>query len=208
MSTMVNSAEEAWDGNAAQDGINPSSITASITGIPAKDAGSDGMMESGANSLSCDSVLQTGCRDRIATQGRTNLPPATASATRISAIDRGPRRAPLLCVAGWLDAGWGRMAEFRRNFRRASQPDGKTAPDGTKTVSVLPSDLIISAIHAAADGRTELVRICGRSSASIAESRNSRIVFGDVNHNINRSQSPSPPHSLRLQIKPAKFFQD
>ena len=67
MITTVNSAEEACDGNAAQDGINPSSITASITGIPARDAGSDGMMESGANFPTWDSALQTACRDRIAT---------------------------------------------------------------------------------------------------------------------------------------------
>ena len=71
------------------DGTNHPPITRSITGIPANDAGSDGMMESA--SLSANT----------------------------------------------------------------SQPDGKALPDRIKTCSVLPSDLIISAIHAAADGRTE-----------------------------------------------------
>ena len=128
------------------DGTNHPPITSSITGIPANDAGSDGMMESGTisantsqpdrkalpdgiktrsalpsdliistiyaaadgrtesatNFLNWSSVFQTACRCRIATRGRTNLPPATASTTRISAIHE----------------GLGRMAEFGSIFNR------------------------------------------------------------------------------------------
>ena len=183
MSTVVNSAEEACEGTKTH------SLIRSLTGISAIGAQYERMRESAVIFRNQRSAFQTACRDRIATQGRTNLPPATASATRISAIDK----------------GWGRMAEFQRNFTQASHPDGKNSPDGTRIVSVLPSDLIISTLHAAADGRTELARICRRSSAPVAEPRNSRIVFADVNQNIKRSLSPLPGAESPVTNQTCKF---
>ena len=175
MKMRTNSAEglhpdgiRPCEGIPACEGTKNHSLTGSITGISAIGAQCERMRESGAIFLNGGSVFQTGGRDRIATRGRTNLPPATASATRISNIHE----------------AWGRMAEFRRNFSQASQPDGKAAPDGTNNHSVLPSDLIFPAIHAGADRmRNEPQFATGISanlsvSSILSRSRGSRGHFG------------------------------
>ena len=120
------------EGIPACEGTKTHSLTGSITGISAVGAQYERMRESGAIFLNGRSPFPTACRDRIATRGRTNLPSATASATRIPTIDRGlGRMAELQPFSGNFSAGRkDRTGRNQKPFRHGFRPDFLRNPSG------------------------------------------------------------------------------
>jgi hypothetical protein len=131
---MCISAEEACDGIRPCDGINPLSITRSITGIPANNAGSDGMMESEAI---WGNTSQPG---RISSPGRNQSPSVLPSDLIFSAIYAGSDRSSELSAISKrksLEDGsteWSRLvAEHKSDGNRSWLPAGSTEPEARET---------------------------------------------------------------------------
>lgn len=142
------------------DGNETSSILPSITGIPANDAGADGMMESGPISAILRSRTEGTLPDRIKTSsvlpsdliisavyrsadGRTESAPnffrswcrGIFQSCRGGIATWGRTNPPSATVSATrisaIHAGWGRMAEFTSIFSRSCMPGAVAAGRGT-----------------------------------------------------------------------------